>query len=187
MPDAAAAPEHTYSPSHPPDPTRACNLNHTPDPRPARTLDVDILLPPPISLKPDRPSTGHTHTVFDVATAVLAPERVSCPSHARAPIQSHTIEGTASLAPRGIPAPAPSPVPVLSDTNEKIFDGYLSDLEDVAFVLEEDNLDDWYDECHTTCESPTPTSATHKPPVTEHSALKRRRLDVPLKEQCEDG
>ncbi|KAH9165903.1 hypothetical protein EDB89DRAFT_2076344 [Lactarius sanguifluus] len=212
MPDAAAAPEHTYGPSHPPDPTRACNLNHAPDPGPARTPDVvgsvdgvavrvsghspaPAHIPEARSVSaqtqtlsaPTSHSTGHTHTVFDVAAAVLAPERVSRPSHARAPIQSHTIEGAAGLAPRGIPAPAPSPVPVLSDTNEKIFDGYLSDLEDDAFVLEEDDLDDWYDERHATRESPAPTGAAHEPPVTEHSALKRRRLNVPLKEQREDG
>ncbi|KAH9028471.1 hypothetical protein EDB85DRAFT_2147867 [Lactarius pseudohatsudake] len=195
MPDAAPAiPEHTYGPSHPPDPTRACDLNHAPDP--ARTPDVVGSLdgvavrvsghsPAPAHIPearlvsaqtqtlsaPTSPSSAHTHTVFDVAVAILAPDRVP---------------GVAGLAPQGIPAPAPSPVPV-SDMNEKIFDGYLSDLEDDTFVLEEEGLDDWYDERHAvTHESPAPMGAAHEPPVTEHSALKRRRLDIPIKEERED-
>jgi hypothetical protein len=60
--------------------------------------------------------------------------------------------------------------------NENIFDGYLSDMEDDAFMLEGE-LEDWYDENHAplaTNKAPMQNDTTeHGPPVTEHSAHKR--------------
>ena len=60
-------------------------------------------------------------------------------------------------------------------------------------MLEEDDPDDWYDESHmplaASHETPTGmlTNAVHNPPVTEHSALKWHKLDVPIKEQQENA
>ncbi|KAH9037972.1 hypothetical protein EDB83DRAFT_2524536 [Lactarius deliciosus] len=164
MPDTTPnIPEHTHGPLQAPNPTRI--QSHDPDhtPNPACTPDV-------------------VDSIDRVAVHVLG--RSPAPAH------THTIDSTTALAPQVIPSPAPSPVPMSSDTSDKIFDGYLSDLEDDAFVLE-DNLDDWYDERHAPLaviqETPAPTSPTHEPPVTEHSALKRRRLDVPFREQRENA
>jgi hypothetical protein len=80
-------------------------------------------------------------------------------------------------------ASSPLPAPNLSDATENVFDGYLSDMEGDVFVLEEE-LDDWYDENHAplaTNEAPIP--AEHETPATECSVHKRRRLDVPVREQ----
>ena len=77
---------------------------------------------------------------------------------------------------------SPLPAPNLPDATENIFDGYLSDVEDDAFVLGEE-LDDWYDENHT----PLATKEVLIPAehATECSMNKWHRLDVPVREQRE--
>jgi hypothetical protein len=73
---------------------------------------------------------------------------------------------------------------MLSDRNEKLFDGYLSDMEDDAFVFEEE-VDNWYNKSHTPATViPMPTKDTAQP-VTECSAVKQCKLDIPIQEQRE--
>jgi hypothetical protein len=75
---------------------------------------------------------------------------------------------------------------MLSEKHEKLFDGYLSDMEDDAFVLEEEEVNDWYDKSHTLATViPMPTKDTCAQPVTECSAVKWHKLDIPIQEQRE--
>ncbi len=186
-----------------PDPTNTCTCNVVglADGATAHVLEPALALahiPEARSVSayihtPRTLTTGYTSAHTCTVVHALEPERVQNPSHVRVTTHAHSIDDTAILAPREIPVPSPSPVPMSSDTNENIFEGYLSDLEDDAFVLEEDDPDDWYNESHAPLaashETPTgmPTNAARNPPVTEHSALKRHKLNVPIKEQRENA
>jgi hypothetical protein len=75
---------------------------------------------------------------------------------------------------------------MLSEKNEKLFDGYLSDMEDDAFVLEEEEVNDWYDKSHMLATViPMPTKDTCAQPVTECSAVKWHKLDIPIEAHIE--
>ena len=146
--------------------------------------DVNSILHPsnhdPIHIRaPDVGSLASIDAVVHVLGPVLAPA-----AHNRS-ASAHITQVTSDApvpVPQAIPVPvpSPSPVPALSDTNEnlRVFDGYLSDMGEDAFMPKEE-VDDWYDESHTPAAViPMPTKDTQT--VTECSAVKRRKLDIPI-------
>jgi hypothetical protein len=146
-----------------------------------------VSMPNSISKPPAHLSTGSllcTPDVVSLADSTLRSESPNpAPTSARAcdPTHAHAPQDAPNIATWPTPVPSPSPVPVSSVSNEKVFDGYLSDMEDDAFVIEEEDVDDWYNKSHKLLAvTPMLTEDTHDLTETESSAHKRQKLDLPI-------